>query len=117
MPPVNDASILRERVAWDKRGTVVDEYGNETGAFVEQFTSRANYTHLRGGEAVLAARLAGRQPVVVRVRSSANSRAIAPDWRMRDLGTGVNYAVRSVAPAENVGGFWLDILVESGVAQ
>lgn len=117
MPPRNDASILKERVAWDRRATGDDGFGNETGAFVEEFTSRADFTHLRGGESVLAARLAGRQPVVVRVRSSSNSRAIAPDWRMRDLRTGISYAVRSAAPAENVEGYWIDVLVESGVAQ
>ena len=116
MPPADDASALRERVAWDKRGTVLDEYGNETGDFVEQFQCRANFLHLRGGESVLAARLAGREPMVVRVRSSADTRAIEHDWRMRDRGTGKFYAVRSAAPVSDDTA-WLDVLVEGGVAQ
>jgi head-tail adaptor len=103
---------LFERVAFDERANVSDGEGNVEGEFVEQFTCRAGFTFLRGGETVIAGRLEGRQPVVVRVRSSSNTREIAPDWRMRDLRTGKEYAVRSVIPTQDR--LFIDVAVESG---
>jgi len=114
MASKNSAGQLRELVAWDARATVSDDYGNEQGAFSEQFRTRAGFTFLRGSEAVIAARLEGRQPVVVRVRASAETRLIEPDWQMRDVGTGDVYAVRSIAPTPDHR--WLDVLAEHGVA-
>lgn len=108
------AGQLYESVAWDERPTVLDGYGNETGEFAEVFRCRAAFTFLRGGESVIAARLEGRQPVVVRVRSTSQTRLIEPDWRMRDLRTGDAYAVRSISPTPDRR--WLDVLVEKGVA-
>lgn len=109
------AADLRERVAWEKRGVVDDGYGNEvSGPFEEQFETRAGFTHLRGGEAVIASRLEGRQPVVVRVRASSETRLIDTDWQVRDVRTGDVYAVRSVAPTPDRR--WIDVMVERGVA-
>ncbi|MFC3163062.1 head-tail adaptor protein [Ciceribacter thiooxidans] len=108
------AGDLRERVAFDARAAVDDGHGNERSDFVEQFPCRASFTPLRGGETVIASRLEGRQPVVVRVRASSKTRRIATDWRMRDLRTGFVYAVRSVI--ETSDRTWVDVTVESGVA-
>jgi hypothetical protein len=94
---------------------VDDGYGNMEGDFTEQFQCSAGFTFLRGGEAVIAARLEGRQPVVARLRASTQTRRIQPDWRMRDLRTGVSYAVRSVAPTPDRK--WLDVTTEAGVAE
>ena len=114
MASKNGAGQLREHVAFDERATVSDGYGNETGDFAEVFRCRAGFTFLRGGEAVIASRLEGRQPVVVRVRSTTETRLIEPDWRMRDVRTGDVYAVRSIAPTADR--MWLDVMVEKGVA-
>lgn len=111
----NDPGQLTHRVAWEFRKKVSDGFGNETGKFAEVFQCRAGFTPLRGTEAVMASRLAGRQPVVVRIRVSSDSRQIAPDWRMRDVRTGQFYAVRSIAPTPDR--MWFDVMVESGVAQ
>lgn len=121
------ASRLFERVAFDVRQKVSDGHGNHEGEFVEIFQCRAGFTYLRGTESVIAARLEGRQPIVVRVRSSTDARQIDHDWRMRDLrdgswagSSGEEYwdgpvfAVRSVIPTEDRR--WLDITVERGVA-
>lgn len=117
---------LYERIAWDARTPADDGYGNTVGAFAEQFQCRAGFTFLRGGEAVIAGRLQGRQPIVVRVRASSNTRQISTDWRMRDARNGEwadssetawngpTYAVRSIAQTPDRQ--WLDILVEAGVA-
>ncbi len=121
------AGQLFERVAFDERANVSDGEGNTEGEFVQQFECRAGFTFLRGGETVIAGRLEGRQPVVVRVRRSNNTLRIEPDWQMRDLrngqwlgGTGEEhwsgpcYAVRSVIPTEDR--LFIDVTVESGVA-
>jgi head-tail adaptor len=120
------AGQLYERVAWDKREPVDDGYGNSEGAFVEQFQCRAGFTYLRGGETMIAGRLQGKQPIVVRVRSSSSTRQIGPDWRMRDarkgswtdssetVWSGPTYAVRSIAATPDR--MWLDVMVEEGVA-
>lgn len=116
-----------ELVAFDARSSVDDGFGNQVETWVEQFTCRAGYTHLRGGESVIAGRLEGRQPIVVRVRASAAARQVSPAWRMRDLragewsGAGASaywngpaYAVRSIIPTADR--LYLDIAVEGGVA-
>lgn len=121
------AGQLFEKVAFDERANSSDGSGNAEEDFVEQFECRAGFTFLRGGEAVIAGRLEGRQPIVVRVRASSNTRQIQPAWRMRNLrngewagGSGAEYwdgpiyAVRSVVPTENR--MFLDVMVESGVA-
>ena len=110
-----NAGQLRETVAFDERILVDDGYGNMEGDFVEQFQCRAGFTFLRGGEAVIASRLEGRQPMVARVRESSQTRQIEPDWRLRDLRTGASYAVRSVAPTPDRQ--WIDVAAEGGVAQ
>lgn len=116
-----------EKVAFDERALVSDGHGNEESDFVESFQCRAGFTFLRGGEAVIAGRLEGRQPIVVRVRSNSRTRQIAADWRMRNLRegqwegpsgadywNGPRYAVLSIAPTEDRQ--FLDVLVQSGSA-
>lgn len=83
------------------------------------FTVWANITPRLGGETVEAARLAGRQPVIVRVRQSPDTILIRTDWKITDTQSGVEYNIRSVADPELGGvehGKWLDMLAESGVA-
>lgn len=108
------AGQLFEKVAFDERANSSDGYGNEQGDFAEVFQCRAGFTYLRGSEAVIASRLEGRQPIVVRIRASSDAREITPDWQMRDLRTGEVYAVQSIAQTEDR--MFLDVLVVSGVA-
>lgn len=76
---------------------------------------RAHFKFLRGGETVQAARLSGRQPVVVTVRNHPSILAINAGWRMRDLETGKSYNVRT-DPVRTDDRVWAEILVEGGVA-
>ncbi|RUM95422.1 hypothetical protein EET67_23345 [Pseudaminobacter arsenicus] len=58
------AGDLYYRVACQKKQAATDEFGNPVpggGAWATQFSVRAAYTHRRGGEGVLAARLENRQ--------------------------------------------------------
>lgn len=109
---------LYERVAFDRREQVNPDspadLGNTESDFVEQFTRRAGFVYLRGTETVIAARLEGRQPIVVRVRKDSQTSTIATDWRMRDARDGKEFAVKSIA--ETPDRRFLDIIVEAGVA-
>lgn len=93
---------------------VLDGAGGTESVFAEHFTAWAAYTHLRGGEAVMAGRLAGQHPLVVRVRASSQTRQVTSAWRVRDTRTGEFYAIRDVTPSEDRA--WIDLLCQSGVA-
>lgn len=117
------APRLDKRVAFDRRQQVDDGYGNFTGAFVEIFVCWGAFTYLRGTESVIAARLEGRQPLVVRVRATNQTEKVDHDWQMRNLREGAwegehwkgpVYAVRSIIPTDDR--LYLDITVERGVA-
>ncbi|MDQ0996881.1 head-tail adaptor [Phyllobacterium ifriqiyense] len=108
------AGDLFYSVAFGKREEVTDEYGNTQGAFVEQFSQRAGYIHLRGGESVLAGRLEGKHTQIIRVRSTSQTRQIKSDWYAQDKRDLKYFAVRDVTPL--LDRQFIDILVEAGVA-
>jgi SPP1 family predicted phage head-tail adaptor len=108
------ASDLKHRVAFDKRAEVDDGYGNTVGTWQEQFKVWAGFTHLRGGETIMASRLQNQHPMVVCVRSSSQTRQVTAEWRMRDLATGEEHNIRDITPTEDRE--WLDFLTMGGVA-
>ncbi|WP_336800805.1 phage head closure protein [Kaistia sp. MMO-174] len=110
------AGELRERVAFDRRAAVDDGYGNMVaGDWQEQFVVWARIQPLKGGEGVQAARLAGTQPVIIRVRSSSSTRQIRTDWRARDARIGTLFNITSMANMDEKGAY-LDLLATSGEA-
>jgi hypothetical protein len=107
------AGALKERVSFAVRNEQDDGYGNTQSGWIEQFQTAAEYTHLRGGETVIAARLENRHPQVIRVRASMSTRRAKADWRIKDTRSGVEYAIRDVtATTDNR---WIDFLCERGV--
>lgn len=113
--PREDAGQLIEKVAFDKRAVQSDGYGNTVaGDWEEQFQTHAAFTFVRGGETVMAARLESRQPLVMRIRLSDDSKNIGTDWQVRDVRRGAAYNIRTITP-DNTRAF-LDLLVEAGVA-
>lgn len=110
------AGELRERVAFDRRAVVDDGYGNTvSGDWQEQFVVWARIQPLKGGEGVQAARLAGSQPVVIRIRLSSHARQISTEWRARDARVGTLFNITSMANMDEKGAY-LDVLATSGVA-
>lgn len=107
------AGRLNERVSLAKRGEREDGYGNTITDWIEQFQAAGGYVHLKGGETVMAARLANKHPVVVRIRTSTTARQVTADWKLTDVRTGVEYAIHDITPVERD---YLDLLCESGVA-
>lgn len=109
------AGDLAHLVAFDMRPEVDDGAGNtHSGPFTEQFRDRAAFSHRGGSEAVMAARLEGRQILGVYVRSSALTRQITSDWQMRDLRAGTAYAIDAVDTVTDPK--WVYLIVESGRA-
>jgi SPP1 family predicted phage head-tail adaptor len=113
--PPPRAGQFRHRIAFDKRLDADDGYGNTQSDFVEQFRVFARVQARFGGEAVTAARLVGQQPVTITVRRSSQTSLIAPDWRARDVNTGVAYAIKSIVDPDDSRA-WLEILTQTGVA-
>lgn len=105
------------RVAFDAPKADPDGYGGvevgwDTDNAVEAF---AAFRFLRGGETVQAARLAGKQPIVVTIPNFAAALAITSDWRMRDVNSGKEYQVRT-DPVMTDDRHDLEITVGGGVA-
>lgn len=113
------ANDLRARVTFAARVVISDEYGATTGTWQDRFTVRCRIWPRLGGEAVIAARLAGTQPVTITVRESPDTRTIRPEWKATNTETGVEYAVRSIVDSEEPTprhDRYLDVLAEAGVA-
>lgn len=104
---------LIEAVAFDALAGVPDGSGGEEQDWAEQFTTRAHFRYLRGSEAVIAARLQGKQPVVVTVRANSSTRAITPEWQMRDTRRGTAYNIRTAVPSDDR--LFIELTCESGV--
>ena len=73
----------------------------------------AGIKYLRGGETVIAARLSGRQPAVVKIYATPETSQITPAWRMRDTDRDVVYNIRTIIPSDDP--LYLELTVESGV--
>lgn len=108
------AGALRFLFAFDKRVGVDDGYGNTTGDFSEVFRSAAGIVGLKGGEAVQASRLEGRQPYLLTIRYSAAAAQITTDWRCRDIRGGKTYAVTTHVPRPRKD--YIDMIVVEGIA-
>lgn len=64
------------------RESISDDFGGTRDQWVTQFVEWASVRYLRGTEAVMQARLASRNPVIVTVRNSARARQIDSTWRV-----------------------------------
>lgn len=109
------AGSLRERITFDARAVTDDGYGNPvSGDFTEQFTVWGRVRPLKGGETVLASRLAGTQPVIITVRDTSDTREITSAWRAR-VGS-VTYALTSPPANMDERRQYFDILATVGIA-
>ena len=62
--------------------------------------------------------LAGRQPVVIRVRKSPDTKRITTDWKATDQ-NGAEYNIRTAVDpllGDGAHGFYIDMMAETGVA-
>ena len=108
------AGDLRERLRFERPVSASDGLGGTVNGFETAFEARGGYQRLRGSETVQAARLDGRQPTVITIRSFAAARQAGTDWRIVDRGSGEIFNIRSVTETKDRR--WLEFLAESGVA-
>jgi hypothetical protein len=115
---VSDAGKLQNKVSFSQRVEVnpdaPNDYGVTVGEWQEQFVEMAEYIHYRGGEEVLAARLAGRHIQVIRIRANTRTRRITSDWKAVDVKHGTEFNIRDVTHV--VDRQWIDLLCEAGVS-
>ncbi len=109
-----NAGDLRYHIRFQERAEIEDELGNVIGDWETKFSCFAAFKFLRGGEEVMAGRLAGRQPAIITVRSSDISRRVDTAWRILDR-QDQPWNIRAITD-ETGKRAWLTILAESGVA-
>lgn len=110
---MTDAGKLDRRVTLSRRVEQSDGFGNMVGEWTPAFSRWCNVRYLRGTEAVMAARLEGRQPVIVTVRKDSETDTIDPG--MRATIDGRVYNIREL-PRPSDDRLFLEFLAESGVA-
>lgn len=90
------ASALRERVRFEQKGLDADNLRNgEWDADGDGFDVACEITWLRRGEEVMQMRQKGQSPAILKVWSSAATRAVTNAWRAVDLRTDRVFALKS----------------------
>lgn len=109
---------LREKVHFQRRGEVDDGFGNTVagGAFETVHANwSANLKPLHGSEAVMQSRLQGRQPYILTVRSSTETREVDESWRVVDARNSDRVFSITAPPTDPDGKrAWIEILVTAG---
>ena len=82
----------------------------------DQFTIWGNIVFMRGGEAVMSARLTARQPAILTLRNSSQARGIKPSDRVKNARTGEIFNIREKPRESKENRGFLEVLVESGVS-
>ena len=106
--------LLDHRAIFSARREISDEYGGTRDEWVPQFTEWAGVKYLRGGESVMQARMASRNPVIVTIRNSERARQITSEWQVElrsRSGVTKIYAVKEDPRPEGLDGF-LSMLAE-----
>ncbi len=110
------AGQLRTRIHLQARSISDDGFGNPvSGPFETKHLAWAKFQYLRGGEEVMAGRLAGKQPAIILIRRrDFASQEITTAWRI--IGNdGALWNIRAITDPDDKGA-WLEILAEKGVA-
>ena len=118
MPAPKGAGDLRQRVKFQRRTKVVDDYGNEEGAWSDLNIERScSLTPTRGGESIQAGRLAGTASWDLWLRSDSQTRGLHTGDRVVDMRDS-DRTFNIVFGPEDMDGrrTWLLIQCMSGVA-
>ena len=107
--------MLDHRAEFSLRESVETDMGGVEDEWVPQFVEWAGVKHLRGGESVMQARLASRNPVIVTIRNSARARQITSEWRvtLRSRSGIVLVAEVKEDPRPSEGDAYLEFLAET----
>ena len=88
-----------------------DSDGNQILAYVDDHAGWVHLRPLRGGEGVMAARMASKAPAIVTLRASVNARRVTSEWRVRVDGR--IYEAKE-DPRETQDRAYLEMLIEAG---
>ena len=111
------AGGLRDRFTVQRDEAASDWTGHPSAPdWRDQFTVWGNIAFMRGGEAVIAARLTARQPAILTVRASSQTRSILPSDRVKDARTGEIYNIREQPRVSKDNRGYLEVLVEAGAS-
>lgn len=112
------AGALRERVHCQFAASEDDGWGTpvpDAGGFATQFTVAAGMRPRTGGEEVTAARLGGKQPYIVTVRNTSQTRQITTAWRLVDARNANRIFAITSPPADPDGrNAWLEFIAIEG---
>lgn len=109
---------LRYRFTFQKDEATADWTGHPGDPdWQDQFTVWGNITFMRGGESVMAARLTARQPAILTVRNSSDTRQIEANWRVKDARTGEIYNIREQPRVSKDNRGYLEVLIEAGASE
>ena len=75
------AGDLSERAAFQSAIESRDADGQIVQGWQDAFSAWANVKYLRGGEAVMQARMQSRTPAVLTIRDSSEARQVTSEWR------------------------------------
>lgn len=110
-----NAGALRDRIRFERRQAVEDGYGNSVSNWQPVFSRDAEIRPLRGNEQVIASRLEGVQPTLIRIRFDSQTSTITPDWRAVDARSGQVYSIRTAADMERRRE-WITLMCATGEA-
>lgn len=112
------AGKLRHRIGFFQRALQSDGYGNQETEFPDEpeFTVAAEVQARFAGETVLASRLEGQQIFTITVRQSERTRVVSPDWKAKDMRSGVEMAIKSGPVDPDDSRQYFEFLCQSGVA-
>ena len=116
---IRDAGPLRTKVYFQARPLVEDGYGNMVpgGEWETQFNlpdgTWANLQPMVGSESVQASRLQGKQPYLVTVRASSDTRLVNSAWRIVVKNNPDRVLAITAPPIEPQPG-WLEIIATEG---
>lgn len=106
--------MLDHRAEFSLRESIEDDMGGTRDEWVLQFVEWVGVKYLRGGESVMQARLASRNPVVIVIRNSERARQITSEWQVElrsRSGVTKVYAVKEDPRPSNRDGY-LEMLCE-----
>lgn len=110
---MTNPKLKRVRVSFQSRDEPSeDDTGTNPGEWKERFQDMCQVIWLRGSEPVIAQRLQGVNPVVLRLRSSESARSVDATWRAKLVLAGTFLAIRSIIP--DVGDRNIEITCEAG---
>lgn len=117
------AGVMRHKIHVQRQVEGDDGYGGVIVGWEAVTTVSAHLHPLRGGEQVMASRLAGVAPFIITIRSSEITRQMTPAWRLVDARAGNRpddqprrvFDIKAISDPDGKGA-WLECLCEEIVS-